>query len=253
MNEQIQAGAEAFWLPGSREKGIILVHGFTGAPPEMRLLGEFLHERGGFTVLGVRLPGHGTCLEDLEKTAWTDWYGAVEDGVMLLRRSCSHVYIAGLSMGGLLAMKAAAELPVEKAAFLAAPVFLRDRRVPFVGLLRFFIRRIKKRKRTYDVPEQYLKGYEEIPTQPLPSLLSLIGLCKKEYLGKIKIPVLIIQSERDHTVNPKSAGYIYQRLKQVPVERKEIFWLADSGHIVTLDRARERVFARCLSFFADEM
>lgn len=249
MNEQIRQGAEAFLLPGSREKGIVLVHGFTGAPSEMRLLGEFLYERGGFTVLGVRLPGHGTCLEDLEPTVWKDWYSAVEDGVMLLRKSCSHVYIAGLSMGGLLAMKAAAELPVEKAAFLSAPVFLRDRRVPFVGLLRYFIRRIKKRRRTYDVPEQYLKGYDEIPTRPLPSLLSLIGLCKKEYLGKIKIPVLIIQSERDHTVNPKSAWYIYRRLKQVPAAQKEILWLADSGHIITLDTARERVFARCLAFF----
>lgn len=249
MHKQIRQGAEAFFLPGSREKGIVLVHGFTGAPPEMRLLGEFLHERGDFTVLGVRLPGHGTCLEELESTVWIDWYGAVEDGVMLLRKSCAHVYIAGLSMGGLLAMKAAAELPVEKAAFLAAPIFLRDRRVPFIRLLRYFIKRIKKRRRTYDVPEQYLQGYDEIPTRPIPSLLSLISLCKKEYLGKIKIPILIIQSERDHTVNPKSALYIYRRLKKVSPKNKEIFWLGDSGHILTLDMARERVFARCLSFF----
>lgn len=46
-------GAEPFFLPGSH-KGVLLVHGFTGSPSEMILLGNDLYKRG-YTVLGVRL------------------------------------------------------------------------------------------------------------------------------------------------------------------------------------------------------
>ena len=49
-------GAKPFFFKGGSE-GVLLIHGYTGAPGEMRLLGEFLHSRG-YTVLGVLLPGH---------------------------------------------------------------------------------------------------------------------------------------------------------------------------------------------------
>lgn len=44
-------GAKPFFFKGGSE-GVLLIHGYTGAPGEMRLLGEFLHSRG-YTVLGV--------------------------------------------------------------------------------------------------------------------------------------------------------------------------------------------------------
>ncbi len=103
----------------------------------MRLLGEYLHQQG-LTVLGVRLAGHGTTPQDLNETKWQDWYKAVSDGVYRLQAGCDRVSIVGLSMGGLLTIKAAAELPVAKAAILAAPIYVCDRRAPYLPLLRFF-------------------------------------------------------------------------------------------------------------------
>jgi carboxylesterase len=44
---------EPFFFPGN-DTGCLLIHGFTGAPTEMRPLGEFLAGKG-YTVLGVRL------------------------------------------------------------------------------------------------------------------------------------------------------------------------------------------------------
>ncbi len=44
--------------------GALLIHGYTGSPPEMRLIGDYLHERG-LTVLGPLLPGHGTNVADM--------------------------------------------------------------------------------------------------------------------------------------------------------------------------------------------
>ena len=68
----------------------------------------------------MRLAGHGTTPQDLNETKWQDWYKAVSDGVYRLQAGCDRVSIVGLSMGGLLTIKAAAELPVAKAAILAA-------------------------------------------------------------------------------------------------------------------------------------
>ncbi|MBQ2220848.1 MAG: hypothetical protein II419_04225, partial [Acidaminococcaceae bacterium] len=241
MNGQVHRNAGAFFLQGSRDTGVLLIHGYTGAPAEMRMLGNFLQEESGYTVLGVCLTGHCATVEALEQTTWPDWYEAVEEGVKELHRHCRHIYIAGQSMGGLLAIKAAAEFSakipfeplsmqgngetaiekatndysVEKLILLATPVFLQDWRVPFVKLLRYFIPRLHTGQHSYNVPEEYMQGYTEMPTKPVPSLLELIELCKADYLGKINIPTLIVQGNADHTVKPHSATYIYEQLKQV--------------------------------------
>jgi carboxylesterase len=249
MNQQIHRNSGAFFLQGNRDVGIVLVHGYTGAPAEMRMLGEYLRERGGYTVLGVRLAGHCETVEALEQTTWPDWYKAVEDGVEELRRQYSRVYIAGQSMGGLLAIKAAMELPVEKLALLATPVFLFDWRIPFVKILRYFITRLHTGQQSYNVPEEYMQGYAEMPTKPVTSLLELIDLCKTAYLERITVPTLIVQGKADHTVKPQSAAYIYEQLKRVPDNHKEILWLPDARHVVTLDDARETVHEKCLEFF----
>ena len=274
MTRIIPKEAGAFFLQGSRDAGILLVHGYTGAPAEMRMLGNYLQAKGGYTVLGVCLAGHCATVEALEQTTWQDWYKAVEDGVKKLHQHCRHIYIAGQSMGGLLAIKAASGFPltdysegllikgnredpaekraktcsVEKLILLATPVFLQDWRVPFVKLLRYFIPRLYTGQHSYNVPEEYMQGYTEMPTKPVPSLLELIELCKKEYLGKIKIPTLIVQGNADHTVKPESATYIYEHLKRVPDKQKELLWLPKARHVVTLDDARETVYEKCLEF-----
>jgi carboxylesterase len=55
--KQIIPTAEPFFFPGSRA-GTLLVHGFTGAPKEMRPMGEYLHRERHYTILGLRLSGH---------------------------------------------------------------------------------------------------------------------------------------------------------------------------------------------------
>ena len=105
MSRQAHRNSGTFFLHGSRDAGVLLVHGYTGAPAEMRMLGNFLQAKGGYTVLGVCLAGHCTTVEALEQTTWPDWYEAVEDGVKALHSHCRHIYIAGQSMGGLLAIR----------------------------------------------------------------------------------------------------------------------------------------------------
>lgn len=240
-------GAEEFMLQGTNGKGVLLIHGYTGTPAEMRLLGDHLHEQG-YTVLGVRLPGHGTKPEELNETVWQDWYAAAEEGFKRLEVCCSEVMVAGLSMGGALTIKVAAELPVTKAAILSAPIYVYDKRLPFLSILRFFIRYIKKRKRNYFVAEKYNLSYDFMPTKPLVSLFSLVDICKKELLKKITVPCIVLQSKIEHTVRPESAQYIYDKISS---EKKKLVWFKNSGHILTLDVEREEVFKEISKFFEE--
>ena len=240
-------GAEEFMLQGTNNKGVLLIHGYTGTPAEMRLLGDHLHQEG-YTVLGVLLPGHGTKPEDLNETEWQDWYAAAEKGFKRLEECCTEVMVAGLSMGGVLAIKVAAELPVSKAAFLATPIYVQDKRVPFLPLLRFFIRYLKKRQRCYFSADKYNLAYNVMPVKPLGSLFALVRLCKERLLKKITVPCIVLQSKIEHTVNPESAQYIYDNISS---EEKKLVWYKNSGHILTLDVEREAVFKEISKFFEE--
>ncbi len=246
---QIMPGAETFLLQGDNGKAVLLLHGYTGTAAEMRPLGDYLHAQG-YTVLCPRLPGHGTTVEDLERTTASQWVATAQDAGRQLLAAYENVYVAGLSMGGLLAIKVAATLPVKKAAILSAPIYVRDKRTPFLPILRFFIRYLPKRKRDYQELAQYCQAYDRMPTRPLPSLFALVGECKKKLLAQVKIPALVLQSTVEHTVQPRSARYIYEHLG-TPLAQKKLLWFERSGHILTLDCEHAEVFAAIGEFFAE--
>jgi len=69
----------------------------------------------------------------------------------------------------------------------------------------------------------------------------------KKELPNVEKPLLIVQSKNDHTVLAESGEYIYTKIQS---SDKEIFWLEKSGHIVTLDLERDRVFTKIADFLA---
>jgi carboxylesterase len=239
-------GAEPFLLPGG-DRGVLVVHGFTGSPSEMRLLGDHLH-KNGYTVLGPRLCGHGTSAGEMAKTAWPHWYSTVEDGYHILKSICREVMVVGLSMGGLLSLKLASEYPVSRVISIATPIYINERRLPLLPLYRMFRSSVPKARKKFDVDPLYSVGYDETPLSSLSSLLELIrhvsGL-----LPAIKIPALIVQSRVEHTVKPESATYIYRHLAS---QEKKLIWLKKSGHVVTLDIERESVFQSVTEFLEGE-
>ncbi|MDU4960987.1 MAG: alpha/beta fold hydrolase [Sporomusaceae bacterium] len=238
----ILTGAEPFFFRGD-QRGVLLPHGFTGSPSEMRLLGEYLRDQG-YTVYGPRLPGHGTRVSDMEKTDWRQWYGAVEDGFHILQSVCQEVSVVGLSMGGILSLLLASEYPVKRVVSLSAPIYIADRRLKWLNFYQVFRRFAPKRRRKLDVHPQYYVGYDRTPLRCLSSLLELIELTKGR-LDKVKAPLLVVQSRAEHTVRPESADYIYQ---QAGSAAKQLLWLQKSGHIVTLDNEKALVFNQVAAF-----
>ncbi|HWR37910.1 MAG TPA: alpha/beta fold hydrolase [Patescibacteria group bacterium] len=240
----MQEGAETFFLPGSRPDGVLLVHGFTGSPSEMRLIGEYLN-RAGYPVLAPRLAGHGTTVEEMARTDWRHWYASVVDGYRVLSGHCRQIHLVGLSMGGLLALKLGRELPVSRVACLSAPVYINDSRLRFLPFYRLFRSYAPKRRRVLPgVDPRYLVHYDRTPLRCVASLLDLIRDVTR-LLPKFSAPLLVVQSQGEHTVKPESAQYIYD---QAGSQEKELCWLQKSGHLITLDTERETVFTRVLEF-----
>ncbi len=90
--------------------GALVLHGFTGNPSSMRGLAETLAAEGLHVEL-PRLPGHGTTIEDMLTTGWADWTAEVEAAHQRLAARAGKVVVAGLSMGGSLALWAALQHP----------------------------------------------------------------------------------------------------------------------------------------------
>ena len=93
-------GAEP-WSHVGGPIGVLVLHGFTGNPGSMRGVAEAL-AAAGFTVELPLLPGHGTTVEAMIPTGWSDWLGHAEAAYQDLVDRCERVVVVGLSMGGAL-------------------------------------------------------------------------------------------------------------------------------------------------------
>ncbi|MBP2628845.1 MAG: Carboxylesterase [Firmicutes bacterium] len=240
-------GAEPFFLPGGAY-GVLLIHGFTGSPSEVRLLGDFLHKEG-YTVLAPRLSGHGTTVEEMASTKWPHWYSTVEDAYHILRAMCNSIAVIGLSMGGLLALKLATEYQVERLVSLSTPIFIADKRLDMLPVYRMFRDFVPKKRRIYaDVDPKYSVCYASTPLSSLSSLINLIEHVEN-LLPTIHEPLLIVQGRQDRTVQPRSAEYIYDMIAS---NEKTLMWLEKSGHIVTIDIEREQIFRKIADFLRNQ-
>ena len=238
-------GGESFFMKGG-SSGVLLIHGFTGLPAELFLLGQFLN-REGFTVLCMRLAGHATDENNLMRTTRDDWFNSVLDGFYILRGACEKIYVVGHSMGGLLTLKLASERDVAKIVTLAAPIFIDDglglRNLPpreFCGNACI----VQPRRKLNDVPQAANEVYKKTPLVSVHELLDLIADVKK-LLPKITAPILIMHGEDDHTAQPRSARFI---MDNIGSEKKFLNTVPDSGHLLPLDENREFVFEEIANF-----
>ena len=247
MKEQlIIPSAEPFLFRGG-STGCVLVHGFTGAPKEMRLMGEALNKKG-ISVLGVRLAGHATEPGDLRRTLWKDWLTSVEDGIHLLSGICDKVFIAGLSLGGILSLISAAKHPMLQGAIaIAAPFSLgNDWRLKYARPLSVIFPSIEKQKdssRDDETSKEHI-DYPEYPTKGIAELHDLTKVMRQS-LSEINIPVLLVNSDADQTVPLWHAEMIHKGITQVQVERMII---KGSGHVITEDSDRDCVFDAAYHF-----
>ncbi len=258
-----------YFLPGG-SSGVLLIHGLTGTPNEMRTVARGLH-RAGFSVLAVQLAGHCGDEADLLATGWQDWFASVEAAAEKLRAKVDRIFVGGLSMGAVLSLKYAIEHPdkVSGLALYGTTFFYDGWSIPLVGRLSFLLPIFDRlgigRKRSFietfpfgiknerirrSVSKKMLSGDSAaagLAGNPWPSLAEFYRLSRKvqRNLRAVHTPCLVLHAREDDVASLRNAQLIERRVSAAV----ETVVLDDSYHMITVDQQRDLVIGKTISFF----
>ena len=239
---------------GGGEDACLLLHGFTGSPWEMRPLGEALAERGLY-VKAIRLPGHGTTPEALLDVGYADWEAAAAEALRSLEGH-RRVFVAGLSMGALLALRLAAHHPgrVAGLGLLAPAIRFRGphmwvlKRMRHSGILERMKPWVLKTGTDVSDPD-VLADAPLLPAFPSARLWDLWELQDLAFLAlpRVHCPTLVAVAEQDHVVDPVGGQWVVQGLTASPQVR--LLSLKTGYHIIPRDRGGPLLAAELGDFF----
>ncbi len=257
----------------SSQATVLLIHGLTGTPIEMKGLANFFYRRG-YSVLCPRLAHHGEPLHLLKRAKWQEFYQSAREALLRIPAD-QKIFVGGLSMGALLALLLAEEFPerISGVTSLSPTLFYDGWNIPwshcFLPLayytpIRYFAyfkeeppygiknERIRSKVHEYyknasfaDVSGAMQYGYPYFPVTLLCELRLLIRELKKK-ISRIRTPVQMIQASEDDMTSVKNSQFIYDH---VASEQKEIVLLHDSYHVITADQERRTVAQKMNEFF----
>ncbi len=257
-----------------RGTGVLLLHGLTGMPSEMRPIARHLSKLG-YTVETPLLPGHGRTHRELLRTSWQDWLDGARRSLRELARDSEAVVLAGLSMGALLAVLLAAD---EESARCVAGIVLLSTTMrydgssipatrvllplahlfPFLGnhfywterppyglrderLQRVITRAIESAERGESTQYGLFRTYVGAVRQ-----LSLMAREVRRRAARVRCPALVVHSLEDTVTSVRNAREIHRLLGS---RDKSIHWLSGCDHVITVDLCKRDV-ARVVGDFA---
>ena len=231
---------------GSHERiGILLVHGFTGSPSSMRPWAEFFAARG-YSVRVPRLPGHGTVWPDLNKVQWQEWPARVEEELDELLKSCDHVFIFGLSMGGGTTLYVAARHSDHVSGIVLVNPMIhmpggQPKLLPLISKFRSHLPSVGNDIKRPNVSEY---GYDALPLKGLVQLAKMLKITRST-LGLVRTPMMLFHSTEDHVLPVSNTEII---MSEVGSEEKQRIELVNSYHVATLDYDSDIIFENSLIF-----
>ncbi|MBB3456802.1 carboxylesterase [Rhizobium sp. BK313] len=262
----MKADGLSFFLEGSNDKGVLLIHGLTGAPAEMKLVARHLN-RKGYNVYAPLLAGHGVDAGTLRRSRWEDWLESVVQASEFLAARTQQVFAAGICVGGKLSMLAAERRPETiRAVAIYSPCFHYDgwdvpfyypllssqigwlSRVPFLDRLSF------RETASLGIKDERMRRLiESMAGEGILDKFPGKGLVEMHRLGKalrgrlpqIRTPTLILHAEDDDLSSPKHARYISDHIGGP----HELRWIKDSYHMIHVDRQHRQVADFTADFF----
>jgi carboxylesterase len=246
MTFPIMTGAEPWSHDGDGSHGAVVLHGFTGNPGSMRAVAEALAAKG-FHVEMPLLPGHGTHVDDMLPTRWSDWVGEAEAAYQRLAQRATHIVVVGLSMGGALTLRLGADHP-EIAGLVCINPVTKSQPPEVIDMLRGMIDGgtavMPGIGSDIADPDAKENAYDGTPLEPLISmLLDGVTALGDEFPG-MRMPLLLLTSPQDHVVEPSNGDFLAETYGG-PVERIS---LERSYHVATQDYDKDLIFEATVDF-----
>jgi carboxylesterase len=228
LNDRLPVeGNEPFLIDRGDQQGILLLHGLTATPWEVKPLAEYLANQN-VTVMAPLLPGHGTTMADLDKATWQEWYLAANASLADLKKKTKRVYVGGISTGADIAILLASENDIDGLVVIAPPIEFRDWRAKFVGVYQYLLPYVEHDVIGPEIGHYYVMN----PSHGVAELVKMIGKVKTS-LPRVSTPTLILQSINDKTINPTSANFVFQNLGS---KQKELRLYGNASHILVQEK-----------------
>ena len=233
----------------NKEIGVVLVHGYTGSPAAMRPWAEYLNQKG-YTVRVPLLPGHGTKPEDLNEIKWQQWPAKLDAELSEIFKTCTKVFICGLSMGGGTTLNVATKSSNRLSGIILVNPMIH---VKFIGpKAAFFLSRFQKLRKSVgdDIKRPGVTewGYDALPTRGVYQLLQMLKYTR-ERLHDVTVPMQLFHSVDDHTLPVSNTEII---MKGVGSRIKQRIELTNSYHVATLDYDAEIIFENSRIFIESQ-
>ncbi|UXR86352.1 alpha/beta hydrolase [Staphylococcus felis] len=237
---KIQLPKPFFFEEGRR--AVLLLHGFTGNSSDVRQLGRYLQKKG-YTSYAPHYEGHAEPPENILQSSPHVWYKDALDGYdYLVEQGYDEIAVAGLSLGGVFALKLSLNRSVKGIVTMCTPMYIKTEGSMYEGVLEY-ARNFKKYEGKADaIIDQEMEQFH--PTNTLKELQQTIQSVR-EAVDEVVESLLVIQSEKDDMINPDSANIIYDEALS---DDKHLSWYHDSGHVITIDKEKEKVFEEVFQF-----
>jgi carboxylesterase len=241
-----QLDSSPFFFEGGAS-GVLLLHGFTATPVEVKLIGQYLHERG-YTVSGPLLPGHGTTIEAINACSWRDWLDHAARAYAELTARCARVFVGGESLGGLLTLYLGSAHPEIAGLILYAPALrIANPLVYLSPLAKLYIKKLPKRRVENDPDSVVNQRWNGYTVDPVPAVAQVLRLQRqvRQRLPRVEQPTIVFQGRLDSTLKRSGAEEIVATIRSVD---KELVWMEGSTHCIVLDEEWEEVADKTLAF-----
>lgn len=234
-------------MTGGRRIGVLLSHGFTGQPASMKPWGEYLGGLG-YGVEVPRLPGHGTTWQEMNATTFADWYGEITRVFDKLCLEHDAVVVCGLSMGGALALKLAADHPDRVSGVVVVNPAVATKRfdVKLLPVLKHIVSSMPGITNDIKKPGGDEYGYARTPLKAAASMFAAWPPLIAE-MPQVTAPLLYFRSTVDHVVDELSQPLIIGKVSSVEITERP---LENSFHVATIDNDAEQIFKESAEFIA---
>jgi carboxylesterase len=234
-------------LTGGRRIGVLLSHGFTGSPASIRPWAEALSEHG-YGVAVPLLPGHATRWQDLNRHRFEHWYDEIVRTFDALLAEHDAVVVGGLSMGGTLTLRLAADRADDVAGLMLVNPAVATRRfdVKLLPVLKYLVPSFPAIANDIKKPGVEEHGYSRTPLKAIHSLIQAWPALIAD-LSRVTAPLIYFRSDEDHVVDASSEPIILDGVSSTDVTRVA---LPESYHVATLDNDAPTIFEKSAEFIA---